>query len=740
MIDDIPESGSWRKMGFIFLISSFTAGLLMGQTPPADSVQHVIPINGPGYYGKAGSTYVMTRDIHAEKSALFLGKDLTLDLNGHTITFAAGAYDTLENGGFERGLQGWDLSEAPGAVLLDTRNSRPFVGEKLLSLQKGDEILSSYVDLPYANRSYYAICGITGRIFRDMGGDLANEMKISLMVEDEQGKVVEVMTDYGSGPVSSSPAFNKSPRLGGGFIAAHLQGLPAGKYRIRVRAETDCLVDEIGIFPAFDVGIGIVGKTHPKGLYEHLYENHHAAFFDYTEDFQIGTPLPEIPQVSGKGTVTIKNGTIKAGSRGLMTWGIQSTAEDVELILDQVTVINQGINATAVDVPQARISHCRFEVSNPQLIHRHGSQHYAVDLRGTGASEIAYSSFYGGQGCLVFKGKKSSIHHNTFVNQQRVTNHYSIMAMGDSSLIYENNIVPEIGSGIEIFRHKGIEIFNNKIRIEASPPTTEYGKEEYSTAAIRIADYRDSPGSPTGAFGNKVYNNTIEVSGRNFPEHPEYTPMAWAIFYSASAGDNFVFGNHITVDHPHPSPSSEAAAFYIGGGLTGFGGEFRGNTVYTNVPAAWIGCRYGGTVNTRLAYNHFVNTSGGEMVPYRMGWESCEGCYARDISFLGNTYHQMDFGIARTNQPHSYQRLLPLKVIWKGNSEPMPSIRVEGEHGQGIKQGDFNREGIWEAQLLLESYQHPQTDPKEGYWLVVGKERRFVSATTEQPLVFGMDE
>ncbi|MBD3629811.1 hypothetical protein [Cyclobacterium sp.] len=740
MILDGKGSWKWLTTCFLMLLFIFPDLELRGQSAEFPGNFEVIPIDRPGYYGVEGSTYVLTRDIYAEKSAFFLGKDITLDLNGHTITFANGDYDSLENGSFEDGLDGWDLTEASGAELLDTRKTRPFIGEKLLGLKKGDQIVSSYMEIPYANRSYYAICGITGHVFRDMKGDLNNEMKISLLVEDERGKVVEVWTDYGSETMKSSPVFNKSPRLGGGFIVAHLQGLPAGKYRIRIKAETDCLVDEIGIFPAFDVGIGIVGKTHPKGHYDHLYENQHAAFYDYTANFKNGTPLPGIPQVSGRGTVTIKNGTIKSGSRGVMSWGIQSTAEEVQVILDRVTIINQGINATAVDVPQAHISHCRFEVSNPQLIHRHGSGHYAVDLRGKVASEVAYSEFTGGQGCLVFKGANSSIHHNTFVNQQRVTNHYSIMAMGDSSLIFENDIVPEMGSGIEIFRHKGIEIFNNRIRIAASPPTTEYGKEEFSTAAIRIADYGDKPGSPTGAYGNKVYNNTIEVLGRTFPEYPDYTPMAWGVFYSASAGDNLIMGNHITVKHPDASSQSEAAAFYIGGGLSGFGGEFRSNQVFSNVPAAWIGSRYGGTINTRFAFNHFTNTSGKDMHPFRMGWESCGSCYAKEVTFVGNSYDKMDFGIDQTKQAHSYQRMMPLKVIWKGTSQAMPSIRVENESGELIKPGEFNKEGWWQTELLLESYTHPHSIQKEGYWLVVGEERQYVSPTTKQLVIFGMGE
>src|SRR5690606_4613099 len=188
---------------------------------------------------------------------------------------------------------------------------------------------------------------------------------------------------------------------------------------------------------------------------------------------------------------------------------------EVRIIVDNVKIVNQGFNATAVDVPQASISHCSFHVVNPFIINRRGAEFYAVDLTATQVpSEVAYSEFYGGQGCLSFKGKHSSIHHNLFVNRQMVTNHYSIMAMGDSSFIFNNIIEPEVGSGIEIFRHSDIEVFYNLIKVEASQPTCEYENEEYSVAAIRIADNNASPGSAGAAGGNKVDNNEIYVLGR----------------------------------------------------------------------------------------------------------------------------------------------------------------------------------------------------------------------------------
>ncbi len=62
-----------------------------------------IPVTSPGYCDKPGSVYVLVNDISAPKSALFLGKDVTLDLNGYTITYADAGYNHIPNGSFEEG-------------------------------------------------------------------------------------------------------------------------------------------------------------------------------------------------------------------------------------------------------------------------------------------------------------------------------------------------------------------------------------------------------------------------------------------------------------------------------------------------------------------------------------------------------------------------------------------------------------------------------------------------------------
>ncbi len=650
------------KSFLLLTIYSLSFGISFGQYSNQghkDLPENVVAVDKPGYYGKPGTTYMLTQDLSSDRSTIFLGKDVTLDLNGYTITYADGDYEHIPNYSFEEGLKSWDTSLAPGARIENARIVHEFIGDSILRLKEGDVIRSAYINLPVANRSYYAICGVTGRFYREMKDYNNEDMKVSVFVEDESGKEVRCLTNYGDTTMLSCPVESRSVRLGGGFVVAHINNLPAGKYRIKVRADNDCLVDHIDLRPAMDVGVGIVEKTYSKGHTDHLFERNYSAFFDYTADASKGRPVEGIPIVEGKGTVTIKNGTIKNGSRGVLSRGLQSTANKTTLILDNLKFESTGINSTAVDVPQAVITNCTIDIDNPFLINRHGSEFYAIDLRGEQASEVSYTEIYGGQGCLVFKGKFSKIHHNLFVNRQMVTNHYSIMAMGDSSLIFNNKIKPETGSGIEVYIRRGMEIFNNEIWTEPSPPTCEYGHEEFSTTAIRLADYNAEPGSLTrGCFGNKVYNNKIYVTGKDYPEYPKYIPMAWAVFYSASGGDNYIFGNDIYVNDQTVGEKNETAAFYIGGGA--IGGHFYNNRITTNVPAAWVASMYGSARETQIYNNHIIRTEGAEFIPFRVGWSS--GSVATDISFRSNNFTNIQMGFDQTKSKHSYSVYWTLQV------------------------------------------------------------------------------
>ena len=682
--------------------------------PTAD----VIPVNKPGSYSLPGATYLLVNDISSARSAIFLGNDVTLDLNGYSITFADTSYEHIPNFSFEEGTKYWDLSKAPGAKIADTK-VHVFAGDKMLSLLKGEKIVSPYINLPLANRSYVAMCGVA-----------KPDMKVSVYVEDERGKSIICNTTYRDGVKQSCPVEKRHPRLGGGFVFAHLSGLKAGKYRIVVKAETDCLVDHIDIRPAMDVGIGIVEKTDAMGHNDQFYERTHSAFFDYTADASLSTPVAGIPVAAGKGTVTIKNGIIKNGTLGAISWGIQSTAEDVMVVLDNVKIQNSGINATAADLLQATITNSTFDVINPFIINRHGSEFYAVDLRGEQPSEISDCEFYGGQGCLAFKGDFSKVHHNYFENRQTVTNHYSIMAMGDSSMVYDNIIKPETGSGIEVYVHRGMEIFNNEIHIEAAPPTSEYGHEEYSVDAVRIADYNAKPSSPNGCFGNKVYNNKIYITGKDYPNYPDYIPMAWAIFYSASGGDNYIFGNEIHIKDLTPGMKNETSAFYIGGGT--IGGQFFNNRITTNVYSMWVACRYGGDENSQIFNNTIIKSPEAktDFQPIRMGWAERKDCVARNINFRSNRFEGFDFGINATDQPHSYSVEWTLRINIadrNGIAAKKTDIQIMDKNGNEVIHQQTNDQGFLQVELQEYFVDDKEQTVLSPYTVVVGKKKEKVN-------------
>ena len=98
-----------RVIAVLLLVTGFpaicgTAGAAWQPTPPREPEAGEIPVTASGNCDQAGATYVLTKDVTAPASALFLAKDVTLDLNGHALIYAAG-YTNVANCGFEDGLR-----------------------------------------------------------------------------------------------------------------------------------------------------------------------------------------------------------------------------------------------------------------------------------------------------------------------------------------------------------------------------------------------------------------------------------------------------------------------------------------------------------------------------------------------------------------------------------------------------------------------------------------------------------
>jgi hypothetical protein len=252
--------------------------------------------------------------------------------------------------------------------------------------------------------------------------------------------------------------------------------------------------------------------------------------------------------------------------------------------------------------------------------------------------------------------------------------------------------------------------------------------EEYSANAIRMADYGAREGSPKGTYGNRVYDNKIYIKAINFPEPASYIPLTWAFFYSASAGDNYIFGNDIVIDHTDPKSKARAAAFYISGGSRGLGGRFYNNRITSNVAPIWVAGQYGGTNRTVISDNIIIKSPGAlpDYTPFKMGFSGCESCIALNVSISGNEIRNDSFAIHVEGKGHSY------RVSWhcslqlkdrKGQPLANHDWEIIDSRQTYVAMGKTNERGM--LQLILPQYdvEGDQKTLYTPYTLVVGKFR-----------------
>lgn len=677
-----------------------------------DLPKGAIQVTKPGKYAESGKTYVLMNDISSEGTPVYLGNNVTLDLNGYTITYADGKYEHLPNYSFEEGLKDWDTSKAPGAKVVSS-SVRPMVGEKICELPEGQELISKYITLPVANRAYYAMCAVA-----------TDSMRVTINVDDEQGNPVDCKFQFGSKVRPACPEVRRPPKKGGGVVFALIFNKPAGKYRIRVKAERkNCLIDEVDIRPALDVGVGIVEKVYPWAYYKCIFDGDATAFFNiYKKEKEL-----RIPIVKDGGTITIKNGVIKNGVVGIRSWGIQSTAKDALINLENIKVISSGINTNAVDIwGKVNIKNCRFEIDTPFIINRHNTS--ACSVKVGQASEIAHNEFIGGQGNLAIRGGSADIHNNLFVNNQTVTNHYSVSPGGKANKIYNNRFEPKQGSGIYV-GGQDHEVYNNVFKISTAPPNCEYRYSDWSTNAIRMSDYNRDPGSDRGCFNNKVYNNKIFITGRAYPQYDRYIPLSYAFHYSCGGGKNYIYNNEIIVDHKDPKSNAVIAAFSMGGGDKG-GGEWYNNKITSNVPPVWVGGLYGSARYEKIYNNTFVKAknAAADMKPIKMGWWKYT---ATDIEFYSNKYEGFEFGVAEGGRGgHSYLKgwSLTVKLVDAGG-KPVKGAEVVilDQEGNEAAKKKTDEKGLTGAMLAEHRVSGTQKTVCSSYTVKAGgKEEKIV--------------
>jgi hypothetical protein len=200
-----------------------------------------------------------------------------------------------------------------------------------------------------------------------------------------------------------------------------------------------------------------------------------------------------------------------------------------------------------------------------------------------------------------------------------------------------------------------------------------------------VADYGAEAGSERGCADNRIYSNRFHIVGRDYPEYPDYVPMAWAFFHSASGGDTYIYDNDIVVEHRDPESKAEAAAFYIGGANNG--GFWYNNRITSNVPAIWLATPYGSAHGARFSKNSITITDNQtkNINPVRIGFSERPGSVATGIEFRSNEIHGSEFGADIVNTGHSYTVYWTLTVHVRdanNNGIPEQEVRISDCNGR----------------------------------------------------------
>ena len=222
----------------------------------------------------------------------------------------------------------------------------------------------------------------------------------------------------------------------------------------------------------------------------------------------------------------------------------------------------------------------------------------------------------------------------------------------------------------------------------------------------------------------------MHITGLDYPEYTDYTPMAWAVFYSASGGENYIFGNEIIVEDLSLGSKNETSAFYIGGGA--IGGQFYDNHITTNVPAAWVASRYGGAINSSIFNNTIVKSSkaDSDFKPFRMGWAERTDCIAKGIKFSSNEFEDLSFGIDATDQHHSYSVYWTMTVHVidkKGKKANGAEVVFLDKNKEEVLSMKANSGGSMQVELVEYSMDDDKISYLSPYTVIVNNKKEKVS-------------
>jgi len=560
-------------------------------TISAASSATVIPINatwlqnnGPAPYvlTQAGATYQLETNVTTSGTAfVILNQNITLDLNGYTVTYGNSSPITVTNGGFEQGsgtnVPGWNLGGAPSAAIAP--NNCYLFGNQVLQLSNfstTQTIVSSPISGLVAGHTYTSTITPAG---------VNSNSSVTL-------NVIDTVTGATLGSAASA-------NVQRGFSAV-VTFTPTTTDPVKLQvvvtpvSGSDTLdLDQATLTPSCDYGIVASrawGNLPGGGDFGPGYQNLGAAVQAIWNSDRMSVT-----------NVTIENGSIVQGQAA----GYSSSPVDgvygYGITLNSLHTSDSGVDTTSIDLNYmmgggATITNSTLTQTGGNVTDRMAGP-ATISLSQTSASPILIQGNTL-TGCLqtgigIDTSNGPIIINNNQISQNTVVPDAAGIALVAVSnfQVTNNTITPTAGEGIAIdgYRAQGsnLGVIQNNTVTTKEVPNREMGLKTQARA-LRLRNDVDSEGPQTN----------IDISGNTFtttigPGMSNVGYTVWITYVNNNGAMNNanvnLHNNTITLINDSSDPSYSGSALLVDGMDPGINMTISNNILASNDTSLSIG-------------------------------------------------------------------------------------------------------------------------------------------------------
>jgi hypothetical protein len=588
-----------------------TRQLLSGPDPIVHIDAAWLTQHGTAPYGldQAATQYVLDTDVQADGTAFVIAAPgVTLDLNGHTVTYNNATGPVVTNPDFDvdpigsTTVTGWDTSGAAAATPTVAANTSYLVGDQVLRLSNftsasgPQSIKSDPISIPFANHTYAASVSMSapgGTQNSPIGSVVISVYRVSDNTLLATGSTGGGWNAEGS-LATFTPTDTSPVRLV--ITVTALTSSP-----------TTIDLDHVRLTPSYDYGVIASNEWHfagylnlPTALQNSYWHAASATIMD-----SLGTGAIIQGAGNGFGCDAIMAQTL---TTSLVVTGVNVTVRG-----DNCSAINAGMHGFATTAATRMITDNTITYSpGSDVINRMSSSAVINCGRSRGDVTIRGNTLTGvpQTGIVITSDdptRSNLIQDNTLTGDVVVSNGYMIAVANASNVQILGNTIQtsdpgESGQGIDLdelasSNASNIEVAGNTVTVQSNP-YREYGAS-LPARALRVRN--DAGSDSTGSFvGLSVHDNTFVGYTDDGLASQAYA--AWVTLHNnpgASApNSNIKFTNNLfKAINRTTSPKYTAEGLVIDGIDPGIFPAFTGNTMESNDVALAVGGYDGGNVS-----------------------------------------------------------------------------------------------------------------------------------------------